>query len=172
MTGLTLSRRKYGDLDQFAEAVRVKMSKRILNLMAEQFSDYVKRSKLSGQVLSVRSGRTRNSMGFFQLKRARTPTYVIRPGRNVDGHLNYLGGMQRGMLLAPKHGEWLYIRERDASGKPGKIIARVRSATVHARPFMTPAWKEWRGNASSLMRRVYGAYAEREFGGTPDVVNA
>ena len=159
MNAFTLARRKYGDLDKFADEVRTKMSARILNLVAEQFSDYVRRSKLSGQVLGVRSGKTRESMGFYRLKRAKSPTYVVRPGRGIDGRLNYLGGMSRGMLIAPKNGEWVYIRDEN-----GKITARVKSAVVKPRPFMAPAWLEWKGNARGLMKAVYKAYADRAFG--------
>jgi hypothetical protein len=158
MNAFTLARRKYGDLDKFAEDTRTKMGARILNLIAEQYSEYVKRSKLSGQVLSARTGKTRESMGFYQLKRAKSPTYVIRPGRGIDGRLNYLGGMSRGMLIAPKNGEWIYIRDEE-----GKITARVKSAIVRPRPFMVPAWQEYKGNARSLMKAVYNSYVQREF---------
>lgn len=158
MNAFTLIRRKYGDLEKFAEDTRTKMGARILNLIAEQYADYVRRSKLSGQVLNVRSGKTRESMGFYQLKRAKSPTYVVRPGRGIDGRLNYLGGMSRGMLIAPKKGEWIYIRDDS-----GKITARVKSAVVRPRPFMVPAWQEWKGNARTLMRGVYNAYVQREF---------
>lgn len=162
--GITLSRRKYGDLDKFASDVKVKMSSRILSIMAFEFSDYVKRSKLSGQVLNVRTGKTRESMGFYKLKRNKSPTFVIRPGRDIDGRLNYLGGMQRGMLITPKRGEWVYIRDDQ-----GQITARVRAATVHARPFMRPGWKEYKsgGNVKAIMRNVYAAYLDRAFGGSP-----
>lgn len=171
MNGIVLARRKYGDLDKFAEEVRTKMSARILNLMAEEFSDYVRRSKLSGQVLGVRSGATRKSMGFYQLKKAKSPTYVVRPGKNIDGHLNYLGGMQRGMMITPKSGEWVYIRDHSqkvsAKGKVySAITARVRAALVRPRPFMRPAWQEWKGNARGLMKSVYNAYVERAFSGS------
>ena len=164
MTGITLSRRKYGDLDKFAADVKVKMSSRILSIMAYEFSEYVKRSKLSGQVLSVRTGKTRESMGFYKLKRSRSPTFVIRPGRGVDGRLNYLGGMQRGMLITPKRGEWVYIRDES-----GDITARVRAATIHAKPFMRPGWSEYKsgGNVKTIMRSVYAAYLNRAFGGSP-----
>lgn len=162
MTGVTLARRKYGDLEKFADETRTKMSKRILNLMAEQFSNYVGQSKLSGQVLGVKSGKTRDSMGFYQLKRANTPTYVIRPGRGIAGRLNYLSGMSRGMVVAPKRGDWVYIRDES-----GEITAKVRSAIVRARPFMQPAWQEWRSNARGLMQGVYNAYVARAFSGSP-----
>lgn len=162
MIGLTLARRKYGDLDRFADDVQKKMSSRILNIIAENFSEYIKRSKLSGQVLGVRSGKTRESMGFYRLKREKTPAYAIRPGRGIDGRLNYLGGMSKGMLIAPKKGEFIYIRD-DA----GNITAKVRSATVHARPFMGPGWKEFRstGNLRGIMKSVYAAYVQHEFKG-------
>lgn len=164
MTGVVLSRRKYGDLDKFTAEVKTKLGARILNLMAEQFSDYVKRSKLSGQVLNARSGKTRDSMGFYQLKRGKGPAYVIRPGRGITGRLNYLGGMSRGMLLSPKKGEWLYIRDEE-----GRITARIRSAIIKPRPFMVPGWKEFKasGNVRGIMRGVYAAYLERAFGGSP-----
>jgi hypothetical protein len=158
MNAFTLVRRKYGDLDKFAKDTRTKMGARILNLIAEQYSDYVRRSKLSGQVLNVRSGKTRESMGFYQLKRAKSPTYVVRPGRGIDGRLNYLGGMSRGMLIAPKQGEWIYIRDES-----GKITARMKSVVVRPKPFMVPAWKEWKGNARTLMRGVYNAYVDKAF---------
>ncbi len=160
MIGVTLAKRKYGDLDKFASDVRTKMSARILNIMAAEFSEYVKRSKLSGQVLSVRSGKTRESMGFYQLKRGKGPAYVIRPGRGISGRLNYLSGMSSGMLIAPKRGEWVYIRDEQ-----GRITARVRSALVKARPFMAPAWKEYKagGNVRAIMRSVYAAYVDRGF---------
>jgi hypothetical protein len=161
MNGIVLARRKYGDLDKFADEVRTKMSARILNLMAEEFSDYVRRSKLSGQVLSVRSGKTRESMGFYQMKKAKSPTYVVRPGRGINGRLNYLGGMSRGMMIMPKRGEWVYIRDDS-----GKITARVKSAIVRSRPFMAPAWQEWKGNARGFMKGVYNAYVERAFSGS------
>jgi hypothetical protein len=168
MIGVTLARRKYGDLDKFAGEVQTKMSARILNIMANDFSEYVKRTKLSGQVLGVRSGKTRESMGFYQLKRAKSPTYVVRPGRGIDGRLNYLGGMSRGMLITPKRGEFIYIRD-DA----GNITARVRAATVRARPFMAPAWSEYKssGNVRAIMTGVYNAYLERAFsGGKTEIV--
>lgn len=160
MIGITLERRKYGDLDKFADDVRTKMSARILNIISENFSEYIKRSKLSGQVLGVRTGKTRESMGFYQLKRAKTPTYVVRPGRGIDGRLNYLGGMSRGMLITPRRGEFIYIRD-----EAGRITAKVRAATVHARPFMGPGWKEFRasGNLRGIMTAVYNAYTVRAF---------
>ena len=164
MSGVVLSRRKYGDLEKFTSEAKTKLSARILNPMADQFADYVKRSKLSGQVLGTRSGRTRESMGFYQLKRGKGPAYVVRPGRGINGRLNYVGGMSRGMLLSPKKGDWLYIRDEE-----GRITARVRSAIVRPRPFMVPGWKEFKagGNVRGIMRGVYAAYLEKAFGGSP-----
>lgn len=160
MVGITLARRKYGDLDKFAEAVRTKMGKRILNLMAESLSEHVKKTQLSGQALNSRSGKTRESMGFYQLKRGKGAAYVIRPGRNIEGRLNYLGGMSRGMLITPKRGEFIYIRDES-----GKITAKLKSTVVRARPFMVPGWKSFKatGNVRRIMTSVYSAYAQREF---------
>jgi len=162
VSGVTLSRRKYGDLAKFASDVNLKMGNRILSILAAEFSEYVKRSKLSGQVLAVGSGKTRESMGFYKLKRSKGPTFVVRPGRGIDGRLNYLGGMSRGMMITPKKGEWVYIRN-----EAGEITARVKAATVHARPFMVPAWNEYKGNVRTISRAVYGAYLDKAFGGTP-----
>lgn len=149
MIALTLTRTKYLDLDSFAEDEVPKMGNRTLNLISEAFADYVRRNKLSGQVLDVLTGETRGSVGFYKIKSARTSKWVVRPGMGVPGHLNYLAGFGRGMMVS----------------------VRGRSFTVHPRPFMKPGWKEFRasGEPRRIARAVRAAYLEHAAKRTPTV---
>jgi hypothetical protein len=133
MIGLTLARTKHLDLDSFADSDVPKMGNRMLNLISEAFAEYVRRNKLSGQVLDVISGETRDSVGFYKIRNARTSKWVVRPGLGIPGHLNYLAGFARGMMVS----------------------VRGHAYTVRPRPFMKPGWKEFR--ASGEVKKITGA---------------
>jgi hypothetical protein len=98
MISMTVQTKKYGDLGKFADNELLKMSARITSLWGESLANYIRENQLSGQVLQVVTGETRASMGFYKLKKDKKATMVVRPGKGVKGHLNYLAGMQRGML--------------------------------------------------------------------------
>lgn len=139
MIGMVLTRKQHGDLQQLADHVTVKMAARITNLWAETFAEYVRRTQLSGQVLAVRTGETRASVGFFKLKGTKA-SFAVRPGKDVPGRLNYLAGMQRGMLAGPGR----------------KVIIRPK-------PFMKPGLETWRssGAARDIKNAVLAAYIDR-----------
>lgn len=142
MISMTIQTKKYGDLGKFADNELIKMSARITSLWGESLANYIRETQLSGQVLNIITGETRASMGFYKLKKNKKATMVVRPGKNVKGHLNYLAGMQRGML----------------AGRGRKVIIRPK-------PFMKPGFRAWRatGEARRIKEEVFKAYLEHSF---------
>lgn len=141
MISMTLRKRKNGDLDKFADTQLLKMSARITSLWALSLADHIKQTQLSGQVLDVISGETKESMGFYRYK-GRKASFAVRPGKNINGHLNYLGGMQRGML----------------AGRGRKVLIRPK-------PFMRPGYLSWKstGEPKRIKEAVYQAYLNHNF---------
>ncbi len=141
MISMSLRKRKNGDLDKFADTQILKMSARITSLWAESLTKSVKQTQLSGQVLNVVTGETRESMGFYRYK-GRKASFAVRPGKNINGHLNYLGGMQRGML----------------AGRGRKVLIRPK-------PFMRPGFLSWKatGEPKRIKEAVYQAYLNYNF---------
>lgn len=142
MISMTLRKRQFGDLEKFADDQLVRMSARITSLWGENLAGYIAGHQLSGQVLNVVTGETKGSMGFYKLK-DRKASMAVRPGRNVAGHLNYLAGMQRGML----------------AGHNRKVIIRPK-------PFMKPGFRAWRssGEPKRIKEAVFEAYLKHNFG--------
>ena len=146
MISMMLQKRKNGELDKFADTQILKMSARITSLWAESLSGHIAKTQLSGQVLNVATGETRSSMGFYRYKsgvhKNRKASFAVRPGKNVNGHLNYLGGMQRGML----------------AGRGRKVLIRPK-------PFMRPGFLSWRatGEPKRIKEAVYQAYLKYNF---------
>lgn len=141
MIGITLVRKRYINLEGFASDEAPKMMSRVVNILSEDFAKYVQENKLSGQVLNVVSGETRGSVGFYQVKAGAGRfglKYVVRPGKGVPGHLNYLVGMGRGMMVS----------------------VRGKAYTVRARPFMQPGWSEYRasGKPKQIKDAVLASY--------------
>lgn len=95
----------------------------IANQAAEGLAEYVVDRKLSGQVLSVRTGETRGSTTFYKIKEG---MFGVRPGVGIRGSLNYLIRFERGgrPFMGPAY------REYSASGQPEEI-ARSVLASVH-----------------------------------------
>lgn len=141
MISMTLKTKKYGDLEKFADTQLIKMSARITSLWGESLANYIRETQLSGQVLNVITGKTRASMGFYKLKDKKA-SMAVRPGKNVKGHLNYLGGMQRGML----------------AGRGRKVLIRPK-------PFMRPGFRAWRasGEPRRIKEAVFQAYLQKNF---------
>lgn len=141
MISMSLRKRKNGDLDKFADTQLLKMGARITSLWAESLATHIKQSQLSGQVLNVVTGETRESMGFYRYK-GRKASFAVRPGKNINGHLNYLGGMQRGML----------------AGRSCKVLIRPK-------PFMRPGFFSWKatGEPKRIKEAVYQAYLNYNF---------
>lgn len=139
MIGMTITQKGQGGLERFADVEAQKMANRITNLWAENFAEYVRVMELSGQVLDVQTGETRESVGFFKFKGAKA-SYAVRPGAGISGHLNYLAGMQRGML----------------AGRGRKVIIRPK-------PFMRPGFSAWKASGAprNIQQSVYGSYLDR-----------
>jgi|GEM_PF-5799290 len=151
MISMTITRKRLGDLDRFADRDVEKMSARITDLWAENFADFVRRNELSGQALKVVSGETRTSVGFYKLKDSKA-SFAVRPGKGIPGHLNYLAGMQRGML----------------AGRGRKVVIRPK-------PFMRPGFVAWKatGEPRRIKEAVFAAYLERwerELSGAAEVL--
>jgi hypothetical protein len=142
MISMMVQTKKYADLGKFADIELVKMSARITSLWGESLANYIRENELSGQVLQVVTGETRASMGFYKLKKDKKATMVVRPGKNIKGHLNYLGGMQRGML----------------AGRGRKVLIRPK-------PFMKPGFRAWRatGEPRRIKEEVFQAYLKKSF---------
>lgn len=142
MISMTVQTKKYGDLGKFADNELIKMSARITSLWGESLANYIRETQLSGQVLNIITGETRASMGFYKLKKNKKATMVVRPGKDVKGHLNYLGGMQRGMLAG-----------------------RGRKVLIKPKPFMKPGFRAWRatGEPRRIKEEVFKAYLEHSF---------
>jgi len=141
MISMTLRKRKNGDLDKFTDTQILKMAARITSLWALNLAEHIKQTQLSGQVLNVISGETKESMGFYRYK-GRKASFAVRPGKNINGHLNYLGGMQRGML----------------AGRGRKVLIRPK-------PFMRPGYLSWKasGEPKRIKEAVYQAYLNHNF---------
>jgi hypothetical protein len=141
MIGMALARKRSGDLSKFADADALKMAARITNLWAASLADYIRANELSGQILDVQTGETRGSMGFYRYK-GKKASFAVRPGKGVAGHLNYLAGMQKGML----------------AGRGRKVIIRPK-------PFMRPGYRTWKasGAPTSIKKAVYAAYLDKAF---------
>jgi hypothetical protein len=150
MIGLTFSRQKWIDLDEFAANDLEAISAKSLALIASLFAKYLRENKLSGQVLQVgkdrlvshgatlhQAGLTRYSTQPYSTKnRYGVPSYIVRPGVGVPGNLNYLYGMARGYAVA-KTGNWFEYktkyeffksgwREFKAGGKMRKLTEAVK----------------------------------------------
>ena len=64
-----------------------------LGAESDEFVDFVKKNYLSGQSLGVISGETRSHVGAWMQKKVmgkHQTTFVIRPGKGIDGRQNYL----------------------------------------------------------------------------------
>lgn len=136
---MTLTRTRRGDLAKFADVDTLKMAVRITNLWAASLAEYIRANELSGQALNVETGETRDSMGFYRFK-GKKASFAVRPGKGIAGHLNYLGGMQRGMLAG-----------------------RGRKAIIRPKPFMRPGYQGWRASGAprDIKAAVFAAYLER-----------
>jgi hypothetical protein len=141
MIAINIKRYKYGDLEKFGKE-QERIGNRMVNLMAEEFARYVRLSKLSGQVLSPASGKTKESVKFFKDKR-RKSVFVVRPGVGIPGSLNYLTGFERGF-------------------QKGRL-------TGTKRPFMGPASKEFKAgkNHMKIMKNVYNKWLKLYFNDAP-----
>ncbi len=141
MISMTLQKRKYGDLEKFSTTQVLKMASRITSLWGESLSTHIATTQLSGQVLGVVTGETRGSMGFYRYK-GKKAAIAVRPGKDINGHLNYLGGMQRGML----------------AGRGRKVLIRPK-------PFMRPGFQSWKatGEPKRIKEAVYEAYLKYNF---------
>lgn len=64
-----------------------------LGAESDEFVDFVRKNYLSGQRLDVITGETRSHVGAWMQKKLmgkRQTTFVIRPGKGIDGLQNYL----------------------------------------------------------------------------------
>ncbi|MDR1903073.1 MAG: hypothetical protein LBQ88_12440 [Treponema sp.] len=134
MIGLTLSRQKWIDLDEFADNDLEAISAKSLALIGSLFAKYLRENKLSGQVLRVgksrltgkgdktklhQAGLTRYSTRPYSTRnRYGVPSYMVRPGVGVPGHLNYLYGMSRGYAVA-NTGKWFEYKTKYEFFKSG-----------------------------------------------------
>lgn len=60
---------------------------------SDDFVDFIRKNYLSGQSLDVVTGETRSHVGAWMQKKLRgkhQTTFVIRPGKDIDGLQNYL----------------------------------------------------------------------------------
>ena len=151
MISMSVTKKQMGDLDRFSDVDVTKMSARITNLWAESYAEYVRVMELSGQALRVRTGETRASVGFYKFKNSKA-TFAVRLGKNIPGHLNYLAGMQRGML----------------AGRGRKVVIRPH-------PFMRPGFAAWKASGSPrrIKEAVFAAYLEhweRSFASSIEVI--
>lgn len=115
MIDITYQRR--GNFVKFIDNL-LRVENRIANEVSAEFAEYVKTHKLSGQVLGVRTGETRESVKFFKLK---SGEFGVRPGSGVPGRLNYLLRFERGTkpFMAPS------LQEFVASNQHLRIADRV-----------------------------------------------
>ena len=64
-----------------------------LGEQSDEFVDYVRKTRLSGQSLNILTGETRNHIGAWRqkkLKGKRESVFLIRPGKGINGLQNYL----------------------------------------------------------------------------------
>lgn len=90
--------------------------------LAHEAGDHIKRSFLSGQNLSARSGVTRGSVKQFYDKREKA--WYLRPGVGVRGSLNYLAkwiGTDKEFM---KPGFDAYLNSKDIEGE---IIKKIEA---------------------------------------------
>lgn len=95
----------------------------IVNQISEDFAQFVRDNYLSGQVLGVRTGETRESTRFFK---SQPGVFGVRPGVGVRGSLNYLNRFERGALpfMGPAY------RAYTSSGEPERIGNRIMGAII------------------------------------------
>jgi hypothetical protein len=146
MIGITLTTKKWFDLDEFSAEDARCVSGKMLAAMAYQAAAYIQASKLSGQNLAVKTGETRESMGAVpQGKKWGTPAYLVRPGVGIKGSLNYLAGIARGYrakIAGEGWGEGVYYKKGP-------------------NPFIQEGFKEWK--AGGRMRRIGEAVKAKYF---------
>jgi hypothetical protein len=126
MIGLTLARKKWLDLNNFAIGDAYAIMGRALAGSSKDLAEYVRLHKLSGQSLEAPTGETRGSVKPHRMTKRYgiVPAYVVRPGVGIKGSLNYLAGVARGYAVAKSGKQFFYKRPR---------------------PFIAEAWKEWGG---------------------------
>ena len=64
-----------------------------LGEQSDEFVDYVRKTRLSGQSMNVITGETREHVGAWMQKKLRgkrQSVFVIRPGKGINGLQNYL----------------------------------------------------------------------------------
>ena len=64
-----------------------------LGEQSDEFVDYVRKTRLSGQSMKVLTGETRDHIGAWMQRKLRgkkESVFVIRPGKGIDGLQNYL----------------------------------------------------------------------------------
>lgn len=93
----------------------------ITNAIAEDYARFVRDRYLSGQVLDVRSGGTRESVRFFK---EGTGQFGVRPGVGIVGRLNYLLKFERAdrPFMEPS------FREYRATRRHLEIMQRITNA--------------------------------------------
>jgi len=107
----------------------------IVSAVADEFGNYVRVRKLSGQVLkSLTPGAAgaRGSTRFFKMK---TGEFGVRPGSRIRGRLNYLIGFESGFRAGHLKGirrpfMQPAAREFEQSGKVAEIGNRIISAMI------------------------------------------
>lgn len=124
-----------GLIEKFGENMP-RLANLISSAVGEEFAEYVRNQKLSGQALGVRTGRTKQSTKFLKNLRKEGEMFV-RPGIGVQGMLNYLMGFEKGFA--------------------GGRLAGIR------RPFMRPAAAEFKaqGQHRKIADRIISAMIRR-----------
>lgn len=99
----------------------------ITNAISEEYAGFVRENYLSGQVLNVITGETRDSVKFFQRRKtASLVEYGVRPGVGIQGSLNYLAGMARRgyAFMQPS------VQTFAAANQPENIAERVMNGII------------------------------------------
>jgi hypothetical protein len=117
---IDIVRRRPGSLKKLGEATPA-IGNLIANAISADYAKYVRLHYLSGQVLGVRTGETRESTKFFKED---TGVFGVRPGVGIRGRLNYLMKYERGSRPFMKPSKERY----QASGAPGDIAKRIYDA--------------------------------------------
>lgn len=112
-----------------------KVANFIVSAVADEFTDYVKSQKLSGQVLKVGTPGSQGARGSTRFFKMKPGEFGIRPGSRVRGRLNYLMGFERGFRSGSLKGVRRPFmqpaeREFEMSGKVGAIGNRIMNALI------------------------------------------
>jgi hypothetical protein len=117
------------------------MAAKTVKKASAEFAEYLQAQEFSKH-FNEDSGDTRKSIGIFRLKKYKIPTYLIAPGKDIPGHLNYLYGMARGEGVSRSGKKFSYSKKRD---------------------FIIEGWKNWGAGSrlDSIFKEAGDNYMKR-----------